>query len=88
MLEETTAGVRTTYTIGDDIIAQSDFARKRVWLNSTACPVLQRTSTIVPVVSALISFMTFIASMMQTMVSGATLSPTAIYGFESGFAAE
>ena len=42
---------------------------------STGCPFSARISLMTPDFSALISFMTFMASMMQTVVSGSTLEP-------------
>src|SRR6267378_1028592 len=46
------------------------------WPNSTGLAFSTNTWVIVPLASALISFMTFMASMMQTTVSGLTSVPT------------
>ena len=52
------------------------FTRKRTWPNWTGLPFSATTSAITPFISALISFMTFIASMMQTTLSSVTSLPT------------
>ena len=52
--------------------------------NCTGLPFSASTSVITPSVSALISFITFIASMMQSTVSGETRSPTFTNGGDSG----
>ena len=54
------------------------------WPNSTAWPVLTRHSAIVPAIPAGISVNTFIASMMQTVVSAQTVEPGATNAGESG----
>ena len=56
--------------------------RNNAWPNWTGLPFSPNTSATTPEVSALISFMTFIASMMQTTVSGVTESPALMYGGE------
>ena len=58
------------------------------WPNSTGSPFSTSTATIFPATSAGISLKTFIASTMQTVVSGPTWSPTLTYGGESGSGAE
>src|SRR5690606_15240070 len=60
---------------------------KRGWPNSTGSPFCARISTTSPCTSALISFMTFIASRMQSVESGVTRWPTSTYGAASGDAA-
>ena len=50
--------------------------RKSGLPNSTGLPLSARISVMVPESSALISFMTFMASMMQTTVSALTTVPT------------
>ena len=52
----------------------------RSWPNSTGCAFSTRTSTTLPLTSDLISFINFIASTMQTVVSGETLLPSLTYG--------
>src|SRR5579864_7620468 len=52
--------------------------------NSTGCALSMRISATVPAMPALTSFMTFIASMMQTMLFSSTLSPTFTKGGSSG----
>src|SRR5262245_21314646 len=56
----------------------------RVWPNSTGLAFSDTTALMTPRASALISFITFIASMMQTTVSGLTSVPTSTYGAASG----
>ena len=46
------------------------------WPNSTGLAFSTMTWVMTPLASALISFITFIASMMQTTVSGLTSVPT------------
>src|SRR5580693_5804434 len=58
--------------------------RKRAWPNWTGFPLSAMTSAITPFVSALISFITFIASIMQTTVSSVTAFPTSTNGGASG----
>src|SRR5579885_520153 len=48
----------------------------RGWPNSTGLAFSSKVCVMTPLTSALISFMTFIASMMQTTVSGPTSVPT------------
>ena len=54
--------------------------------NSTAWPFSQRISLTVPAVSASISFMIFIASMMQIGSPSLIASPTSANGLAPGFA--
>ena len=61
--------------------------RKSTWPNCTGFPFSATTSAITPLTSALISFITFIASMMQTTVSSFTSLPTSTNGGDSGEAA-
>src|SRR5262250_3063786 len=55
--------------------------------NCTGLPFSATTSAMTPLVSALISFITFIASIMQTTVSSSTFVPTSTNGEASGDAA-
>ena len=48
---------------------------RATWPNCTGLPFSATTSAITPLISALISFITFIASMMQTTVSSFTSFP-------------
>jgi hypothetical protein len=61
--------------------------RKRTCPNCTGLPFSTPTSAMTPFVSALISFITFMASMMQTTVSSVTCAPTSTNGAASGEAA-
>ena len=60
------------------------FTRNRDWPNCTGVPFSTRISRMDPLTSALISFITFIASMMHTTVSSVTSCPTSTNGAESG----
>src|SRR5213078_1092290 len=61
--------------------------RNSTWPNWTGLPFSATTSAMTPLVSALISFITFIASIMQTTVSSVTVFPTSTKGAASGDAA-
>ena len=58
--------------------------RKRTWPYSTGCASSTQTSRMTPVISASISFMIFIASMMQTVCPELTRVPTLAYGSAPG----
>src|SRR6266446_5812378 len=58
--------------------------RKSTWPNCTGLLFSATTSATTPLVSALISFITFIASIMQTTVSSVTDFPTSTKGAPSG----
>src|SRR6266581_2640990 len=58
--------------------------RNSTWPNCTGLPFSANTSAMTPLVSALISFITFIASMIQTTESSLTVFPTSTYGAASG----
>src|SRR5207248_7627673 len=58
--------------------------RKRTWPNWTGLLCSATTSAITPLVSALISFITFIASIMQTTLSSFTFVPTSTNAAASG----
>ena len=57
---------------------------KRTCPNCTGLPFSATTSAMTPPISALISFITFIASIMQTTVSSVTVFPTSTKGGASG----
>src|SRR6476661_3211795 len=61
--------------------------RYNTWPNCTGLPFSATISAITPSVSALISFITFIASIIQTTVSSVTSLPTSTNGDASGEAA-
>src|SRR5207253_11105276 len=65
-------------TVSDQDFFEHQFGRilNMAWPNSTGLAFSTRICVITPLTSALISFMTFIASMMQTTVSGLTSEPT------------
>src|SRR6267154_5182354 len=58
--------------------------RKRTWPNSTGCAFCAVTSRTTPATSDSISFMIFIASMMQTTCPTFTREPTFTYGWAAG----
>ena len=65
-------------------LAHAGTTRKRGCPNSTGCPFLTRISAIVPETPAGISVNTFMASMIQTMLSGCTAEPTETKDAASG----
>ena len=74
--------------VGDQDAAEhggySAETRRRGCPNSTTAPFSTRTRRTTPETPALTSFMTFMASMMQTTVAGVTESPTLTKGSISG----
>src|SRR5204862_7309497 len=62
-------------------------ARNTTWPNCTGVLFSATTSAMTPLVSALIAFITFIASIMQATVSSPTFVPTSTNGEASGDAA-
>src|SRR5207302_10165339 len=78
---------RTCVAPADRRAAINYRTRKRTWPNWTGLLPSATTSAMTPLVSALISFITFIASMMQTTVSSLTFDPTSTKGGASGDAA-
>ena len=57
--------------------------RNSGWSYSTTCPLPTQISTISPSISLVISFISFIASMMQSVSPRCTVSPTATNGLLS-----
>src|SRR5690606_8045906 len=57
------------------VVGQAVLTLKRRWPYSTGAPFSTRASTMVPLVSAWISFMIFMASMMQTTLLSVILEP-------------
>src|SRR5258706_7104336 len=66
---------------------QAFLMRKSFWPNSTAFPFCAKIATIVPECSASISFISFIASMMQSVCPARTTEPTSTNDGVSGLAA-
>ena len=65
-------------------LARAYLSWNKGWPYCTGLPSSAITRAIMPLVSALISFITFIASMMHTTVFASTWSPTVTKDFSPG----